>query len=188
MYKLVVPQELRKTELRHAHENESGHLGQHKSILKTEEYFYWPNLKQDVRQHVRECITCQQFKAASGLQQQWQELPPVNQPMERVSTDVTDMGSGALGYRYVLTVIDHISRFVNFYPLTARTAETVIKKLDMLVDSYGTPRVLLTDNAREFCSDTLKIWCRENGVKLVHSTPYHPQGNFISERMHRTMK
>ncbi len=27
-----------------------------------------------------------------------------------------------------------------------------------------------------------------NGVRLIHSTPYHPQGNSISERMHRTMK
>ncbi len=188
LYLLVVPLELRKAALRHIHEKESAHLGQHKTILKAEEYFYWPNLKQDVRQYVKECITCQQFKSASGLQQPWQELPPVNQPMERISIDITDMGSGALGHRHVLTVVDHFSRFVNFYPLTSRTAENIVKKLDMLVDCYGVPRVLLSDNAQEFCSETLKTWSRENGVRLIHSTPYHPQGNSISERMHRTMK
>ncbi len=48
--------------------------------------------------------------------------------------------------------------------------------------------MLLADNAREFRSDRLKEWCRDNGIKLVHSTPYHPQGNSISERMHGTMK
>ncbi len=52
----------------------------------------------------------------------------------------------------------------------------------------GAPRVLLADNAREFCSEKLKAWCRENAIRLVHSTPYHPQGKSVSERMHRTMK
>ncbi len=58
----------------------------------------------------------------------------------------------------------------------------------MLVDCYGVPRVLFSDNAFEFCSESLKTWSRENGFRLIHLTPYHPQGNSISERMHRTMK
>ncbi len=102
LYLLAVPQDLKKAALKRIHEKESGHLGQHKTILKAEEYFYWPDLKQDVRKYVKECITCQQFKSTSGLQQPWQELPPVNRPMERLSMDITDMGSGALGHRYVL--------------------------------------------------------------------------------------
>ncbi len=125
---------------------------------------------------------------SSGLQQQWQELPPVDQPMERVSIDITEMGSGAIGLKYVLIVRDHFSRFVNLYPMSTRTAESVIRKLDMVVEAYGAPRLLLADNAREFCSEKLKAWCRENGISLVHSTPYHPQGNSVSERMHKTVK
>ncbi len=120
---------------------------------------------------------------SSGLQQQWQGLPPVDQPMERVSINITEMGSGAIGQKYVLTVIDHFSRFVNLYHMSTRTAETVVSKLDMAVEAYGAPSLLLADNAREFCSEKLKAWCRENGIRLVHSTPYHPQGNAISERM-----
>ncbi len=58
----------------------------------------------------------------------------------------------------------------------------------MVVEAYGAPRLLLADNAREFTSDRLKEWCRENGIKIVHSTPYHPQGNALVERMHGTIK
>ncbi len=188
LYLLIVPNELRKEALRHIHEKELGHLGQHKSVLKAEKFFYWPNLRKDVRAFAKEWVTCQQLKASSGLQQQWQELPPVDQPMERVSIDITEMGSGAVGQKYVLTVIDHFSHFVNSYPMSARTVESVVNKLDMVIEAYGAPRVLLADNAREFCSERLRAWCRENGVRVVHSTPYHPQGNSISEHMHRTMK
>ncbi len=66
---------------------------------------------------VRECVTCQQLKMSGGLQQQWQELPPVDQPMERVSIDITEMESGATGQKYVLTITDNLSRFVNLYPI-----------------------------------------------------------------------
>ncbi len=168
---------------------ESGHLGQHKLVHKAEEYFYWSNLWKDMKAHVRGCLTCQQLKMSGGLQQQWLELPPVDQPMERISIYITEMGSGAIGQKYVLTIIDNFSRFVNLYPMSSRTAESVISKLEMVVEAYGAPRVLLADNAnRKFSSEKLKAWCRENGIRLVHSTPYHPQGNSISERLHRTMK
>ncbi len=78
--------------------------------------------------------------------------------MERVSIDVTEMGSGAVGQKYVLIVIDHFSRFVTLYPLSARTAESVVNKLDMVIEAYGAARVLLEDNAREFCSERLRAW------------------------------
>ncbi len=48
-YVLVLPEELRKAALELIHCKVSGHLGhKKKSILKCEEYFYLPNLKQDV--------------------------------------------------------------------------------------------------------------------------------------------
>ncbi len=56
----------------------------------------------------------------------------------------------------MLTVIYHFSRFVNLYPMSARTAESVVSNLDMVVESYGAPRVLLADNTREFCSEELR--------------------------------
>ncbi len=40
LYLLVVPSELRGEALNHIHIKESGHLGQHKTILKAEEFFY----------------------------------------------------------------------------------------------------------------------------------------------------
>ncbi len=72
--------------------------------------------------------------------------------------------------------------------MATRTADNVVKKLEMVVEAYGVPRVLLADNAREFRSSRLKEWCRENGINLVHSTPYHPKGNALVESMHGTMK
>ncbi len=45
LYLLVVPGELRREALSYIHDKESGHPGQHKTLLKAEEFFYWPNLR-----------------------------------------------------------------------------------------------------------------------------------------------
>ncbi len=75
-YCLIVPSDLKALSLELAH-SQVGHLGQKKTLAKAEETFYWSNLKSDVCKFVQECLTCQQFKGAPGLQQQWQELPSV---------------------------------------------------------------------------------------------------------------
>ncbi len=75
MYLLAVPRDLRKAALQHAHDREAGHMGQHKTILKAEHYFYWPNLKQDAREYVKACVTCQQFKTEKNLQHLGKNYP-----------------------------------------------------------------------------------------------------------------
>ena len=188
LYLLVVPTNLRKKAMTHVHEKESGHLGQLKTMLKAEDYFYWPNLRSDVRKYVKECITCQQTKSAASLQRQWRELPPVLRPLERISIDITEMPLARGGHRYVLTVIDHFSRFVKLFKLRTRQTEEVVRCIRTYVGDYGVPTTLLADNACEFRSHLLTDFCQAHGIHLAYSTPYHPQGNSITERVHRTLK
>ncbi len=56
--------------------------------------------------------------------------------MERIIIDITEIGSGAIGQKYVLTVVDNFSRFVNMYPMSTITAESVIGKLETVVEAY----------------------------------------------------
>ncbi len=69
---------------------------------------------------------CQQLKTARGLQMLWQELPTCHKPLERVSMDITDMHTSHSGHRYVLTLIDHYSRYVKFVKMRSRAAEEIV--------------------------------------------------------------
>ncbi len=60
-YTLVVPHSLKQKALSQAHDI-SGHLGQKKTIKKAEKLFYWCNLKADVSDYVKQCVTSQRFK------------------------------------------------------------------------------------------------------------------------------
>lgn len=187
-FRLVVPQELRKAALKFGHESVASHLGRRKTIDALETYFYWPSLRSDAVKFVKECITCQVHKDSPSLRQKFQELPPVHKPLERISIDLTDMVSGANGYRYVLTIIDHYSRYVKFYPLRNKTTELVSANFQKYLNDFGIPRCVILDNGSEFTSQQFKHLCQSNNINMGYITPYHPEGNSISERMHRTMK
>ncbi len=162
-----------------------GHLGQKKTIQKAEELFYWGNLKGDICQYVKECITCQRFKGDTGLQQQWKELPPVNKPLERIEIDLNDMVAGVQGYRYALTIIDHYSRYARFYLMKTKHATHITQALWQYVADFGAPGGIVLDNSGEFTSREFHQFCNQHQILLYYTTPHHPQGNGTTERMHR---
>ena len=53
---------------------------------------------------------------------------------------------------------------------------------------FGTPRSIVLDNGGEFTSNEFRQFCNRHQITLHYTTPYHPQGNGITERMHRTLK
>ncbi len=186
-YTLVVPHSLKQKALSQAH-NMSGHLGQKKTIKKAEELFYWCNLRVDVSNYVKQCVTCQRFKGQTGLQQPFQELPSVGKPFERVGIDLTDTIAGSQGYRYVLSVVDHFSRYVKFYLLKSKHTQGIIEALAQYVTDFGAPHSIVLDNGGEFTSQTFQQFCQQHLITLYYTTPYHPQGIAITERLHRTLK
>ena len=48
-------------------------------------------------------------------------------------------------------------------------------------------RRLLSDRGREFVDDVWGKLMRSLGVQRVLTSPYHPEGNAVNERSHRTM-
>ena len=102
---IAVPRHLTQKALEIAHD-QSGHFGQFKSIHKAENNFYWPSLRVDVIKYLKECLSCQQFKHSKGLSQQFKELPIVDQLLQRIAIDLTDLISGQDGQRYIQWVLD----------------------------------------------------------------------------------
>ena len=188
-YCLVIPQGLKKAALHASHDGQTaGHMGQYKTISRAEADFYWPGYRQDCVEYVKSCSLCQQYKSAASLQRKWQGLSEVTKPLQRVGIDLTDMHAGLHSYRYVLTIIDHYSRFVTFYKLKTKSASEVSKNFLDFITTYGAPRSVIADNGGEFTAHQFKELCESYSIKLSYTTPYHPRGNSITERLHRSFK
>ena len=56
-----------------------------------------------------------------------------------------------------------------------------------VVPYFGTPRRLLSDRGREFVGEVWASLTRSLGIQRLLTSPYHPEGNSINERSHRTI-
>ena len=185
-YCLVIPDSLKAVACSVVH-NET-HLGQHKTVRKAQQYFYWPRLWQDVVDFVKSCKTCQQFRKEGALVHKWCELPTVTEKGVRIAIDLIDLLNSSTGHRYCLTVIDHFSRFIRAYPLRNKNFNSIIKALKQDLSIFGIPQIALSDNGSEFTNSEFRKYCKQVGIQQVMCLPYHPRGNSVLERAHRTLK
>ena len=89
---------------------------------------------------------------------------------------------------FLIVFVDCYSRYTILVPSSNHTASTVSEAfLRHVVPYFGTPRRLLSDRGLEFVGDIWGRLMRSLGVQLVLTSPYHPEGNAINERSHRTL-
>ena len=83
------------------------------------------------------------------------------------------------GKKYILTIKDLFTGWVEFFPVSDTKTGPVIKILaEELFVRYGVPFEILTDNATSFISKEFKKFCQDLGITLKHSSPHNPKENF----------
>jgi Integrase core domain len=85
-------------------------------------------------------------------------------------------------YRYILTCVDHFSRYRLTRALQTKHASRVLQALVSWWQEYGKPDILQSDNGMEFCAGEVKELCRKWGVRKRHSRPNKPSTNGSVER------
>ena len=91
-------------------------------------------------------------------------------------------------HEFVIVFVDCFSRYYILVPASNHTANTVSDVLlPHVVPYFGTPRRLLSDRGREFVGEVWASLTRSLGIQRLLTSPYHPEGNSINERSHRTI-
>ena len=110
-------------------------------------------------------------------------------PFEITSMDVT--GPNLLTPRknkYLLTLIDHFTKYVEAFVIPDQTAETCARVYaSQIVTQHGTGSKLITYQGRAFMSSFLRETCKILGIHKVHTASYHPASNGMIERWHRSL-
>jgi len=69
--------------------------------------------------------------------------------MQRVACDSTGrLPKDASGNEYLVSIIDHYSRFIEIYPVKDLTAKELAKCLLQWIGRYGAPKELVPDKGR----------------------------------------
>lgn len=167
-----------------------GHLGWEKTLAKLRERVFRPGLRKLVMDHVHACHQCQISKPMTSTRPR-AELQPLKplQPFELITTDIVGpLPLSKKGNKYILVVCDHFSKWTQAYPLEDITAETVAKKIVQFGFIFGLCTNLLSDQGKNFQSELLKQVCELLDINHVRTSPYHPEGDGLTERFNRTLK
>ena len=109
-------------------------------------------------------------------------------PWDTLSVDIVGPLPADRRHEFIIVFVDCYSRFTILVPASNHTADTVSEALlRHVVPYFGTPRRLLSDRGREFVSEVWEKLTTTLGIQRFLTSPYHPEGNSIKERSHRTM-
>ena len=109
-------------------------------------------------------------------------------PWNTLSIDIVGPLPADHRHEFLIVFVDCYSRYTILVPSSNHTANTVSEALlRHVVPYFGMPNRLLSDRGREFVGEVWGKLLRSFGVQLVLTSPYHPEGNAINERSHRTL-
>jgi len=117
---------------------------------------------------------------------------PLHQPSsvnEVWSMDfMSDSLSDGRPFRVLNVIDDHNRECLISQASISFPSDRVIRHLEELIEYYGKPSYIRTDNGPEFHSHYYKRWCKENKIKRVYSEPGKPMQNGYVERFNRTFR
>lgn len=187
----VVPRTLRRPILEAYHDAATaGHLGFAKTYERIRSLYFWPGLSTCVAKYVRSCASCQHRKRSTtppaGL---LQPVPCPSAPFGTVGIDLFGpLPPTSSGYRWIVTAVDHLTRYAETAPIRSGTAAEVADFiLHNIILRHGAPRVLLSDRGRAFLSSVVEELLLASNIVHKTTSSYHPQTNGLTERFHRTL-
>ena len=182
---LVVPN-AHVAEVLHQCHDMDGHLAYEKTLEKISERFWWPMYTTQVGEYVRSCERCQKRNPVKKSFVPMQSVP-VGGPFEMIGMDfVGPLPLSDKGNRYLLVVSDYYTTWAEAMP--DQKAETTAQALiSRVVFRYGMPLVIHSDQGRNLESAVIREMCEMLGIKISRTTPYHPQGDGLVERLNTTL-
>ena len=189
---VIMPKGLRPQILALAHDQPmAGHLGVARTKHRVWQDFYWPFMSSDIKLYCQSCVTCQKTVDKGKVRPvPMVSVPVVGEPFDKVAVDIigpVKPVSDAKN-RYVLVMVDFVTRYPEAVPLRDIEASTVAEALITIWSRVGFPKEVLTDQGSQFTSGMMRDVYRMLGIQGITTTPYHAQANGLVERFNGTLK
>ena len=121
---------------------------------------------------------------ADKCQLQTTEIP--KRAFSKVSIDlIVDLPLSHNGNKIILVMVDQLTSWPIARAIPDKEATTIANAVfrDLILQN-GAPEILLFDNGKEFCNDTLAYVCEEHGI----TSPYTPRSNGKTENFNKFLK
>ena len=191
MEQLVLPLQCRSTVLKLAHDiPAASHLGINKTKDRVLQRYYWPGVFRDVANHCRTCEICQRAQGKRyGARAEMIPLSLIEKLFQRIAMDIIGpLPRSNNGNKYILTICDYATRYLEAIPIPNTEATTIAKELVSVFARVGIPDEILTDQGSNLMLSLLQEIYLMLNISRLRTSPYHPQTDGLAERLNGTLK
>ena len=177
--RVVIPLKYRKRIIDELHNQ---HPGVNRMKRLSRIHVWYPNIDEDIENCVKSCYECANNKGCPSKAYIHPWSWPTK-PYDRVHVDFFTL----YGHNYLLLVDSH-SKWLEIERMSSTKTSYVTQYLRRLFACFGVPIQLVSDNGPQFTSWEFEQFLKENGVKHIRSSAYHPSSNGGAERFVQTVK
>ena len=161
-----------------------GHVGSGKMVWALKQGCCWLGLSGDAKRYSKACVECQRMRKGGPAEAPIGVMPIHKVLFENLAVDIVGPFPRSHGFRYLLTYICLASRYPEAISMKHATAQECA---EALLDIFGVPMSLLSDQGAQFMGMLMKRLCERLGIRQNRTTLYHPQSNGSVERLHGTL-
>lgn len=177
--------------IREFHSSTSGgHKGATKTFERIRENFYWPNMRNSIRNFVRDCETCKLNKLVRQKTKQPMSITDTpSEAFEKIEMDIVGpLPETENGNKYILTIQDNLTKYSIATPLRRIDSVSIANAFsENFITKFGCPQIVHTDQGRDFTSKLMENLCKILKIKQLRSTAFHPQSLGSLERSHHVL-
>ena len=147
--------------------------------------YHWPNIQEEVKQHIQSCHTCQ-VRSTKKMHQPITTSYPIRL-FSKMYLDVMKMPK-ARGKQWIVACRDDLSGITECKAIAKDRAKTIAKFfLNRIILRYGLVQEVVTDNGPSFKKDFRRL-LKNYGITQIKISPYNSQANGVVERGHYNIR
>jgi transposase InsO family protein len=171
--------------LRDIHASVCGHHAAPRTLVGNVfcQRFYWPTAVADASGIVCTCEGCQFYARKTNLPTHVLQTIPVTWPFAVWGLDIVGpLRKAPGGYTHLLVAIDKFSKCVELRTITNLKAEQAVTFFTDIINRFGVPNSIITDNGSQFTSWKFLEFCDKFHIRVDWAAVAHPQTNGQVER------
>ena len=182
---LVVPREYFTPIMESYHDHPlAGHHKFPTTYTAIHEKYYWPKMRKYIQHWIDSCESCARADKQKTLRNAPLQIAQMHGMLEKMHADIVGpLVETEAGYKYILTMVDQFSRWVEVIPLKSQTAIDVAEAIfDGWICRFGVPKIITTDRGRNFMSGVVEYLNDKYNIKHITTSSFTPKANGVNER------
>jgi len=165
----------------------------HQGVSRTVDFisrkYWWKSLRSDVFQFIGKCEACARRKTGHSVTETLGDALESHDFLDIVSLYIVGpLPVTEKRNKYLLTFIDHFTRFCEPIPIIRQDTETIAREfVTRIITQFDVPKKLLTERGAAFTSALIKETCKLLKIQKLQTSSYNSQANGVCERMHKLL-